>query len=495
VSRQVSFGRRLSMLAAAADPTDVAVVVAAAGGAESALTWRELEARANQCGRLLTDQGLGIGDLVVVALPASLEHLVVSFGCWKAGASVLPLRYDLPVWERDRLLQLASASAVVAEHPFPGHRCYTPAELLDAASALDDSPVTDRIPVPKRVIASSGSTGRPKLIVAPEPGLIDSGDEQLPNGARRVQLGASPLYHTNGWMGGGPGAVLNGNRTILMERFDAARAVDLIERHAVNIAIMVPTMLMRIARLPEVASSQFASIEELICGGSSVPEWVVRAWLELIAPDRLFLSYGGSEGLGSVRVRGDEWVSRPGTTGRPQSCDVQILDADGNVLPVGSLGEIYLRPHRQGPSFQYLGAPTPEPTSQGFRTLGDLGWMDADGYLYIADRRQDLVVTGGANVFPAEVEAALSEHPAVADQVVIGLDDPEWGRRVHAVVQLAAGKETVSSDELRAFCRERLAPYKVPKTFEFVPLIERSEAGKLNRTALAEQRNRRTTAV
>jgi bile acid-coenzyme A ligase len=492
--RQVSFGRRLSMLATEAGETDVAVVLAAQDGAEQSLTWHQLEARANQCGRLFLERGLGVGDLVVVALPTSIEHLVASFGCWKAGAAVLPLRYDLPAWERDRLLSLASPAAIVASWAPPGDRSFSAADI-DATRALDPSRVEDRTPTPQRIIASSGSTGRPKLIVSPGPGVVEVPESGPTNGrARSVQLGASPLYHANGWMGGGPGAILTGDRTVLMERFDAPRAVELIERHAVNRAIVVPTMLMRIARLPDITSRDLSSIEELICGGASVPEWVVRAWLELIPPSRLFLSYGGSEGLGSVRTSGEEWQKRPGTTGRPTTCDVEIHDAEGNAVPAGVVGEIYLRPHRTGPSFEYLGAPTPPATEAGFRTLGDLGWLDEDGYLYIADRRQDMIVSGGANVFPAEVEAALSEHPSVADQVVVGLEDEEWGHRVHAIVQLAAGAPTVTADDLRSFCRERLAPYKVPKSVEFVPLIERTEAGKVNRTALAEHRHRTSPA-
>ncbi len=132
--------------------------------------------------------------------------------------------------------------------------------------------------------------------------------------------------------------------------------------------------------------------------------------------------------------------------------------------------------------------PTPEPTADGFYTIGDVGWLDADGYLYVTDRRKDMIVSGGANVFPAEVENALSEHPAVVDQVVVGVPDDEWGQRVHAILQVADPAHPPTDDELRAFCKERLASYKVPKTFEIVERVPRTEAGKLNRTTLGTER-------
>ena len=160
--------------------------------------------------------------------------------------------------------------------------------------------------------------------------------------------------------------------------------------------------------------------------------------LQLLPPAALQFVYGSTERLGVVTMTGAEWAEHRGAAGRPQDVELSIRDADRNEVPPGEVGEIHMRP--LDPTrrlFRYLGAPTPEPTADGFRTIGDLGWLDEHGYLFIADRRTDLIITGGANVFPAEVEAALSEHPGVADQVVVPVPDPDWGHRVHAIIEPA----------------------------------------------------------
>jgi bile acid-coenzyme A ligase len=275
-----------------------------------------------------------------------------------------------------------------------------------------------------------------------------------------------------------------------MERFDAARAVDLVERYRVNFTCMVPTMLMRIARLPDAKSHDLGSIERLVYGGASIPEWVVHAWFELIPPERFAFSYGGSEGHAIVMTTGDVWLEHPGTVGKPLGGEVKILDEQGHEVPTGEIGEIFLRTGTGGSTFEYIGVPTPPNTPDGFGSYGDMGYVDAEGYLYIADRRRDMIVTGGANVFPAEVEAVISEHPGVLDVVVVGLPDPEWGHRVHAIVQPADPEHAPDAEELRAHCKARLAPYKVPKSFETVADIPRSAAGKVNRSRMVEERAR-----
>lgn len=485
----ISFGRRLTELAETFGD-DVAVVFAAADGTETLMSWRELEARANQFGHFLLSRGVGEGDLAVVALPNSLEHLIADFGAWKAGASVLPLRHDLPPWERDRLLAIADARIVVAAWADAAPGTLTIADVAGSTTFPTESP-PDVVPRWARAIASSGSTGRPKLIIAPTPGAMTTRpplEVLAGTSTTQVSLGASPLYHGNGWQGGGPACLLDGNRSILMERFDAAMAVDLIERHKVTIAILVPTMLLRIARLAGIEARDFSSIAGIIYGGAAIPEWVARKWLELVPPERFVFSYGSSEGLGFVITTGDVWLQRPGTTGRPVTCELKILDHEGDEVPAGTIGEIYMRPLDRGPTFEYLGADMLPTTPDGFCSLGDLGWVDDDGYLYIADRRQDMIVSGGANIFPAEVEAALSEHPSVIDVVVVGLPDPEWGHRVHAIVEVAADAEVPTTEQLREYARERLAGHKVPKSFEVVHRIERTAAGKVNRAALAAAR-------
>jgi bile acid-coenzyme A ligase len=244
-------------------------------------------------------------------------------------------------------------------------------------------------------------------------------------------------------------------------------------------------MLQRIARLPDIEERDLSSLEYVMQGGASTPDWVVEAWLDLIGDERFFMSYGSSEGVGLAAQRGDEWRTHRGSTGRGYRAEIKILDADARPVPTGELGEIYLRsPMYDG--YEYLGgAALLRGTDDGFQTAGDLGHLDDDGYLYLVDRRVDMIVTGGANVFPAEVEAALIEHPAVADVVVIGLRDEAWGRRVHAVVEPS---RPLTGEDVIAWAKARLAPYKVPKTVELVDALPRSEATKVNRGAMVEAR-------
>jgi bile acid-coenzyme A ligase len=295
----------------------------------------------------------------------------------------------------------------------------------------------------------------------------------------------------NGFAFAAPTA-LEGGHVVIMEKFDAAQAVELIERHRITFTVMVPTMLQRVARLPDVDAQRLATLERVVYGGARVPEWVVDRWLELIDPAKFVFSYGSSERLGLVMMTGAEWADHRGATGKPVDVDISIRDPEGTPLPAGEIGEIWMRPLGPRRLFEYIGMPTPKPTDDGFYTLGDVGWLDDDGYLYVTDRRTDMIVTGGANVFPAEVEIALSEHPEVVDQVVVGVPDEEWGQRVHAIVQVADPQHPPSAEALREFCKTRLAAYKVPKTFEVVERVPRTEAGKLNRTDLGNARAERT---
>jgi bile acid-coenzyme A ligase len=471
---------------------ETAVVFAAGDGSEEIVSWRRLDERANQMARLLASHGIGQGDMVAVGLPNSLEHVYSTFGAWKLGASALPLRADLPAWERDRMLAVANPKLVVSDGvdvPFPN----LPTADVRASVQLDGSPLDHYgVPPTTRLIATSGSTGTPKIIVGTSPGLFVEDEASMANsvtgGATGVTyLVVSPLYHNNGFMFCYP-MLLQENRVVLVEHFDAAQAVDLIERHRVQHTVMVPTMLQRIARLEGVRDRDFSSLERVIYGGAILPDWVARTWLELVPPANFLFVYGGSEQMGGTMCTGVEWLERPGTCGLPMNCEIQILDADRKPLPTGDIGEVFMRLPNPDQPFRYVGTDTPTPILDGFRSYGDMGYVDDAGYLFIVDRRQDMIISGGANIFPAEIEAALSEHHGLADAVVIGLPDPEWGHRVHALVQPADPANPPTEEELRAFCRARLAPYKVPKAFEVVDHVSRTSAGKVNRSRLVAER-------
>ncbi len=196
-----------------------------------------------------------------------------------------------------------------------------------------------------------------------------------------------------------------------------------------------------------------------------------------------------TEGLGLTALRADEWLEHPGSVGCGyRDTEIKILDEQHDPVSQGEIGEIFLKSPTSG-LYQYLGgSPRLATTDDGFETAGDIGWLDADDFLYILDRRVDVIISGGANVYPAEVESALIDHPHIADVVVIGLRDTEWGRRVHAIVEPSDPNAPPSADEVIAYAKSRLAAYKVPKTVEFVDTIPRSEATKVSRSALIAER-------
>jgi bile acid-coenzyme A ligase len=344
-------------------------------------------------------------------------------------------------------------------------------------------------------ICSSGSTGTPKVILADRPAVYDPQMSvpfidmwnAVPLPRPQTILVPAPMYHTNGFAT--LLSLLTGDRLLVMEKFDAARVVDVIERHRVSTFTATPTMLQRVADLPGMAGRDLSSIQWILQGAAPMPPSLLHRWAKLIGPERIVMAYGMTEGLGLTALRADEWLTHEGSVGRGiRGTEVRILDADGQDVPAGQIGDIYLRSPFSG-GYRYLGtAPRLDSTADGFATAGDMGYLDEDGYLYLVDRRVDMIVTGGANVFPVEVEAALIDHPGIADVVVIGLRDPQWGRRVHAVIEPADPADPPAPDDVIGYARTRLAPYKVPKTIEIVDAIPRSEATKVNRGALIAAR-------
>jgi len=302
----------------------------------------------------------------------------------------------------------------------------------------------------------------------------------------QVVLVLSPMYHTNGFAT--LFSLLGGDRIVVMEKFDAARVVDVVEHHKVSTFTATPTMLKRIADVAGVDDRDLSSVEWILQGAAPMPPSLVDRWIDLLGPERIIMAYGMTEAIGVTALRGDEWLRHRGSVGRGiRGTEVRILDVDGTPLPPGEIGDIYMRSPSYGGS-TYLGASAMPATTDGFATVGDMGTLDEDGYLYLADRRVDMIVTGGANVFPAEVETALIDHPGVADVVVIGVKDEEWGRRVHAVIEPTDPASPPDLEEIVTFAKSRIAGYKVPKSIELVGRIPRSAATKVNRGAMVAER-------
>lgn len=486
---RISYGRRVHYWAEQHPERPAIIFIPAAGEAQQ-FSWQAFDERSNQIARLLTQHGVDDEATVVVGLSNCPEHYLVSLAAWKLGALVLSLRSAIPEHEREQILALAQPTVVVAEwDSLPYYRL----RLADVRNIgrFSAAPLPDIVAHPGRAMASGGSTGRPKIIVAPgQWGEVDPPTAPAIIGIQphMMHLVCGPLYHTAPHLFSYYG-VFQGNTILLMEKFDAARVVDLIEQYQVNYAYMAPIMMSRIAKLPDIQARDFSSMDCLIHTAAPCPAWLKEVWCDLIGPEKLLELYASTEGIGLCLIRGDEWLQHKGSVGQPlPNSEVKILDAAGQEVPTGEVGEIFMRRVDVEQAYVYIGSPPAKAAADGFESVGDLGWVDEEDYLYIADRRVDLIITGGANVYPAEVEAVLTSHEAVADTAVIGLPDDEWGKRVHAVIQFKENTPQPSIAELDSYCRERLMAYKVPKSYDFVEALPRNAAGKLRRNALIQER-------
>jgi len=299
-----------------------------------------------------------------------------------------------------------------------------------------------------------------------------------------VLLMPGPLYH-NGPIVWSCNALLWGNHVVVLPRFDAEATLAAIEQYKVDIVYLVPTMMKRIWRLPEETRIAYdlSSLRIVWHLAEPCPEWLKQVWIDWLGAERIVELYGGTEGQVATIITGPDWLAHRGSVGRPYNGDVKICDLDGNELPPREMGEVWLRSGREARTYYYLGA-TPRRRDDGFESLGDMGYVDEEGYLYLGDRMQDMVLCGGSNVYPAEVEAAIGEHPGVRSCAVIGLPDEDLGNRLHAIIEA----DSVTEAELLEFLGERLVRYKLPRTIEFVDTPLRDEAGKVRRAALRAAR-------
>jgi bile acid-coenzyme A ligase len=480
----MSYGRAFAWLAER-DPDRVAIVHEGEARTRSAL-----DRRANRLARAYRERGVGEGDLVTLALPNCIEFFEACLAVWRLGATPQPISSQLPPRERRTIVELADPALVVGVEAgeYGPRRAVPPG--WEPAPTLSDEPLPDVVPGAARAMTSGGSTGRPKLIVDTSPATCDpeaAENGMLPGGTTLVP---GPLYHAGPFMTSWS-ALLSGGRVVLMTRFDAERALELIARHRVDWVLFVPTMMQRIWRLRAEVRGRYdvSSLRRVMCTGAPSPAWLKRAWIEWLGPEKIYEAYGGTERSGGTMISGTEWLAHPGSVGRPTGGRrIRILDEEGKECPPGVAGEVYMMPPGgRGSTYRYVGAEA-SATSDGWETLGDVGYLDEEGYLYLVDRKTDMIVTGGANVYPAEVEAALDAHPAVRSSAVIGLPDDDLGQRVHAIVDAPAPPDET---ELRAHLAERLVRYKIPRSFEFVDQPLRDDAGKVRRPALRETRLRR----
>lgn len=456
-----------------------------------------LESQANRLARTYRDLGVRAGELVVLALPNGIEFFAACHAIWKLGAIPVPTSHKLSDREFHQIVELADPALIVGRSPEPdsGHPAVRPGFTADPS--IDDAP----LPVPPparawRVSTSGGSTGRPKLIVAAQSAIIEPRfAERLRIHPDQVQLVCGPLYHSAPFAWATLGLSL-GHHLVVLPRFDADDALRAIEHHRVQWACLVPTMMLRMARSiddagPRHRGCDLSSLETVWHMAAPCPAWLKQRWIDLVGPDTLWEAYAGAEGLAMTVINGADWLEHRGSVGRAVSGEIKIVDGTGSDAPPGTVGEVYLRAGPDAATYRYIGADA-SALGDGWETIGDLGWMDEQGYLYLTDRKTDMILVGGANIYPAEVEGAILEHASVSSCAVVGLPDEDLGQRLHAVVQADDG---LTADELRAFLEQRLARTKLPRSFRFVAHSLRDDAGKLRRSAvLAEEKARLVSA-
>ena len=466
------------------------------------VSFGELDATANRLAHALAHR-VAPGDRVAVLLHNRPEVFAVWGAVARLGALVVPISYRSTAPEARYVALDSGAVALVHDDG----RVAGPATLgIDVEPVdVDDAELQQRPTTPPRddylgspvvwMNYTSGTTGRPKGIVRPAPVPMSDAPPQpylqfWGFGRDDVHLLTGPAYHT------APGAyaqmqLVEGALVVIMSRFDAEGCLRLIDQHRVTNSHMVPANFVRILELPADVRARYdlSSVRTIIHAAAPCPEAVKRAIIDVFPTGAIWEYYGASEGMGTV-ISPDDWLAHPGSVGRAfPGIDIRILDEDGEPVPAGTVGHIYISAAKgYAPSYHNA----PDKTEQAWRgdrfTVGDLGALDRDGYLYIADRRTDLILRGGVNVYPAEVESALAEHADVVDSAVLGLPDERLGQRVHALVELTPGSR-IGSDELRAFLAERLADVKRPTSYEFIAELPREPNGKVNKAALRAERS------
>ncbi len=498
---------------AAADPARLAIIDPGGG----AVTYGGLLARVNQLSHGLLEVGLRPRDTLASVLGNGVDFLVLQLACSQLGIVLVPVNWHFTVPEISYLLRDSGASAVVAgaEHAataaaaaqaagLPAQRLYAVPEapglrpLSDLVAGQPDTRPDGRA-FSHPMLYTSGTTGRPKGVARAVLETDPDGVYALIAAALADVLGlepgsgvhlvTAPMYHAS------PGthavyALHLGHTVVISPKFDGVTALELVRRYGVTNTFMVPTMFHRLLALPEEtrAAADTSTLRQVMHAAAACPVADKHKMIDWLGPV-LVEYYGSTESAILVAADSHEWLAHPGTVGRPVlGIDVKILDDEGNDMPPGTPGMIYAS---VASAFEYHKDAVKTEASRrgGYYTPGDIGYLDADGYLYLCDRRSDLIISGGVNIYPAEVEAVLFEHPAVADAVVFGVPDPEWGHRVTALVQPAEG--VPPSDELATailgHCDGRLARFKHPRTLEFRAMLPRTPTGKLSRSRMREE--------
>jgi long-chain acyl-CoA synthetase len=472
-------------------------------------SWAEFLDRATRIAHLLRDElGVDADGHVALLMGNRVEFVELTFAAMLAGVWITPINWHLKDAEAAYVLEDSGAQVLFTDEVhrdrarrLAAARTVLSLEDLEAGlAAASDQPMSAEGPSGGTMLYTSGTTGRPKGVKRGRPPTLGAALSEIAAKATAIGLDGSgphmvtgPLYHAAPLLFAVYDQV-NGAPLVILPRWDDAHALELLQEHQIRHTHMVPTMFVRMLNLPESVRSRFdPSALRLVLHGAApmsvaVKRRMIDWWGEVLVE-----YWGATEGGTTTLVDSAEWLAHPGTVGRAlPSFEVFAVDDEGERLPPGEVGVLYCRHRHLSQVFEYHRDPekTAEAHPEPFLfNIGDIGRVDEDGYVYLSDRKSNMIISGGVNIYPAEVEQVLQEHPAVADVGVFGIPDPEWGEAVKAAVELASGRQPSPEleAEMRAFARERLADYKVPRSIDFEQELPRYPTGKLHVRVLRDR--------
>ena len=469
-------------------------------------SFRQLSDNACRLIHYLRRQGLQAGDAVALLCSNRPEFVETVLACRRAGYWLTPVNWHLGPGEAAYIIQDCGAKALIAEDRFPAAADVTAPALHvrlsigfiggfagydDALAGEEPAPVEDGQPQKGgQMLYTSGTTGRPKGVRKPPRNAADEAVRQqrwpgpfLPG--QSVALNTGPLYHAAPLKFDLVTPLFKGVTVVLMDKWDPEECLRLIDKHRVTHLHLVPTMFHRLLSLPTGVRQRYdlSSVTQIMHGAAPTPVHIKKAMIEWLGPV-LFEYYGGSEG-GGTDITSAEWLQKPGSVGRAwYKRQVDVLGENGQLLPPGKSGKVFFSVPEED-RFHYHGDSdkTANAYNNGRFTLGDVGYLDEDGYLFLTGRSSEVIIAGGVNIYPAEIDAVLLKHPAVADAAAVGIPHEVYGEEVKAVVEPAPGHapDPGLAEELIAHCREHLASYKCPRSIDFTDQLLRSDAGKVKR--------------
>lgn len=474
-------------------------------------TFAELNARANRIARLFAAHGIGPGDAVAMVMRNRSAFVEVYHACQRSGIRVTPVNFHLNGDQAGYVVDNCEAKALIHDATLGtgedtlaaapnvilplsvGGSIEGFADLEEASAGFDSADVEAPV-LGSQMLYTSGTTGRPKGVYRRQPPpnrLQRAGDHAAWRPGEDRCLCTGPAYHAAPLAFNVVGPLAAGVGVVLMDKWDPAETLRLIETHGITHTHMVATMFHRLLALPEAtrAGHDLSSLRYVLHGAAPTPVHVKQAMIDWLGPV-LFEYYAATEGGGNYFITSEEWLRKPGSVGSSPTPEyTRVLDDDGNELPRGEIGTLYFQAPETG-SFEYFKAPekTQESYRDGFFTLGDMGYLDEDGYLFLTGRSAETIISGGVNIYPQEIDAELLKHPAIADVCTIGVPNEEWGEEVKAVVLPAPGRtpDDALRAELMAFARERLPGFKCPRSIDFAESLPRLESGKIQRRTVRE---------